>query len=193
MAGVSIWSKESIARLKELWNGTDPQLSTAEIGRRMGMSKNAIVGKVHRLELDARPSPIKRGSAWEAKLNAPSRRLPLAGSTLPSTPSEIAAVAASLLDSEVLPPLPSEPPPKPLPVVKFKPYEPPPPPEPTRFRRSERMCCWPVGQGRPTLFCEAPIGPDVPYRVSYCEVHQGKAYQKIRSRAEACDGDVAAL
>ena len=31
-----------------------------EIGRRMGISKNAVVGKAHRLNLPARPSPIRR-------------------------------------------------------------------------------------------------------------------------------------
>src|SRR4249919_1411034 len=51
------WAEETIVRLRTLW---DEGLSTAEIGRRLGVSKNAIVGKAHRLELDARPSPIRR-------------------------------------------------------------------------------------------------------------------------------------
>lgn len=34
-------------------------ISSAEIGRRMGISKNAVVGKAHRLRLPARQSPIK--------------------------------------------------------------------------------------------------------------------------------------
>ena len=45
---------DTIARLRDLWA---EGLSTAEIGRRLGVSKNAIVGKAHRLELSARPSP----------------------------------------------------------------------------------------------------------------------------------------
>ncbi|MGH7044141.1 MAG: GcrA family cell cycle regulator [Acetobacteraceae bacterium] len=49
------WTEESIQRLRAFWV---EGLSTAEIGRRLGVSKNAVVGKAHRLELTARPSPI---------------------------------------------------------------------------------------------------------------------------------------
>ena len=52
-----VWDEETIRLLRDLWAQGH---STAEIGRRLGVSKNAIVGKAHRLELDARPSPIKR-------------------------------------------------------------------------------------------------------------------------------------
>jgi GcrA cell cycle regulator len=51
------WAEETIVRLRTLW---DEGLSTAEIGRRLGVSKNAVVGKAHRLDLPARPSPIRR-------------------------------------------------------------------------------------------------------------------------------------
>src|ERR1700744_3502936 len=51
---------ETIRLLRELWAQGH---STAEIGRRLNVSKNAIVGKAHRLDLDARPSPIRRESA----------------------------------------------------------------------------------------------------------------------------------
>jgi len=47
------WAEETIVRLRTLW---DEGLSTAEIGRRLGVSKNAVVGKAHRLDLPARPS-----------------------------------------------------------------------------------------------------------------------------------------
>ncbi|MBN8899967.1 MAG: GcrA cell cycle regulator, partial [Rhodospirillales bacterium] len=49
------WSDETIARLRDLWAEGH---STAEIGRRLGVSKNAVVGKAHRLDLPARPSPV---------------------------------------------------------------------------------------------------------------------------------------
>ena len=51
------WSEEVIAQLRALWKEGH---STAEIGRRMGITKNAVVGKAHRLQLDSRPSPIRR-------------------------------------------------------------------------------------------------------------------------------------
>ncbi len=52
------WAEDTIVRLRSLW---DEGLSTAEIGRRLGITKNAVVGKAHRLDLPARPSPIRLG------------------------------------------------------------------------------------------------------------------------------------
>ncbi len=49
------WTDEQIEELKRLWN---EGLSTAEIGRALNVSKNAVVGKSHRLSLKPRPSPI---------------------------------------------------------------------------------------------------------------------------------------
>ena len=49
------WTEEQIEELKRLWN---EGLSTAEIGRSLNVSKNAVVGKSHRLGLKPRPSPI---------------------------------------------------------------------------------------------------------------------------------------
>lgn len=50
------WTEDRVKLLKKLWQSGK---STVEIGRMLGISKNAVVGKVHRLELTARPSPIK--------------------------------------------------------------------------------------------------------------------------------------
>ena len=52
-----MWTPELIDALQQLWT---QGASTAEIGRKLGVSKNAVVGKAHRLKLSARPSPIKR-------------------------------------------------------------------------------------------------------------------------------------
>ncbi|WRH87295.1 GcrA family cell cycle regulator [Nguyenibacter sp. L1] len=54
------WTEETIARLRELWQ---QGLSTAEIGRQLAVTKNAVVGKAHRLGLQSRPSPIRRPAA----------------------------------------------------------------------------------------------------------------------------------
>ena len=51
------WTPEQISELTRLWG---EGLTTSEIGKRLGISKNAVVGKAHRLHLAARPSPIKR-------------------------------------------------------------------------------------------------------------------------------------
>ena len=55
---MSTWTPERIATVTRLWN---EGLTTAEIGRAIGMSKNAVVGKAHRLQLPPRPSPIRQG------------------------------------------------------------------------------------------------------------------------------------
>tara|TARA_B110000438_G_scaffold287383_1_gene319620 strand:+ start:446 stop:811 length:366 start_codon:yes stop_codon:yes gene_type:complete len=52
-----VWTDDRIAKLKKLWS---EGLTTGEIGKRLGVSKNAVVGKAHRLELKSRPSPIRR-------------------------------------------------------------------------------------------------------------------------------------
>ena len=49
------WTTERIATLTKLWGGG---LSTREIGLRLGVTKNAVVGKAHRLGLSKRQSPI---------------------------------------------------------------------------------------------------------------------------------------
>ena len=45
---VETWTPERIAQLIALW---DEGVTTAEIGRRIGVTKNAVIGKVHRLGL----------------------------------------------------------------------------------------------------------------------------------------------
>ena len=56
------WTEQMVEDLKKMW---DEGLTTGEIGKRLGVSKNSIVGKVHRLQLVARPSPIKKKDETE--------------------------------------------------------------------------------------------------------------------------------
>lgn len=56
MSQVFEWTPEITAALIALW---DEGLPTAEIGQRLGITKNAVIGKVHRLGLTKRASPIK--------------------------------------------------------------------------------------------------------------------------------------
>jgi GcrA cell cycle regulator len=51
-----IWNDAITAKLRTLWAEGH---STAEIGRRLGVSKNSIVGRVNRLDLPKRPSPLR--------------------------------------------------------------------------------------------------------------------------------------
>ena len=54
------WNDDNVARLRELW---DQGLPTAQIGKLLGFTKNAVVGKAHRIGLERRPSPIRRSAA----------------------------------------------------------------------------------------------------------------------------------
>ncbi len=56
------WTDESVEKLRQLWA---QGLTANEIAKKLGVTKNAIVGKVHRLCLTARPSPIKSKDAEE--------------------------------------------------------------------------------------------------------------------------------
>ena len=51
------WTDERIERLKDLWTrGMTASQIADELG---GVSRNAVIGKAHRLGLQARPSPVK--------------------------------------------------------------------------------------------------------------------------------------
>lgn len=62
------WTPERIDELTRLW---DEGQSASAIGKQLGISKNAVVGKAHRLKLAARPSPIRKQEAGSA---APQRK-----------------------------------------------------------------------------------------------------------------------
>ncbi len=60
-----VWTEDKIKKLKKMWQSGKP---TAEIAKFLGMSKNSIIGKVHRLNLKVRPSPIKLENVKQKKI-----------------------------------------------------------------------------------------------------------------------------
>jgi GcrA cell cycle regulator len=54
------WPEHRECELCELWAAGH---TSSEIGRRMHITKDAVVGKAHRLKLALRPSPIRRSEA----------------------------------------------------------------------------------------------------------------------------------
>lgn len=52
------WTDERVERLRELWG---QGVSASEIADMLGdVTRNAVIGKAHRLGLSGRPSPIKK-------------------------------------------------------------------------------------------------------------------------------------
>src|SRR4030095_11203012 len=59
------WTDERIDRLKELWS---KGMTASQIADELGnVSRNAVIGKAHRLGLQSRPSPVKPNEPTPAK------------------------------------------------------------------------------------------------------------------------------
>ena len=67
------WNDDNVARLRDLW---DQGLPTAQIGKLLGFTKNAVVGKAHRIGLERRPSPIRRTAVKPDRKKARSPIMP---------------------------------------------------------------------------------------------------------------------
>lgn len=159
------WNEDAITKLRILWAEGH---STAEIGRRMGVSKNAVVGKAHRLTLEARPSPIRRDSDKMPRRRQVKR---VQGSTLP-------ALTATPETPPPAAPVPIRPRPQIVehaaPVLRAVPA--------SRPGARVTPCCWPIGEPgtRAFRFCdEGSVGGK-----PYCEQHSALAYVKVRDRRE---------
>jgi GcrA cell cycle regulator len=154
------WTEEIISKLRGQWA---EGLSTAEISRRLNISKNAVVGKAHRLNLPPRPSPIRRGAESSARQQQP-RRLKEGASTLPPLTAEFANAGPSMM------------------TLVLKPME-------QRPRATLRSipCAWPIGEpGKPSFhFCNAGAEVGKPY----CGDHAAIAYVRVRDRREDANED----
>lgn len=105
------WTEERIERLKKMWHdGATASQIADELG---GVSRNAVIGKAHRLGLEARPSPVKSGEEKDApkkaaaKAAAPKAARP-AKAPPPSTAAHAAEVAPGDAPAGAGPDLPPE-------------------------------------------------------------------------------------
>lgn len=92
------WTNERIDQLKTMWErGMTASQIAEELG---GVSRNAVIGKAHRLGLQARPSPVKAGDS-AAKAAAPRKA--------PADPAPVSAPVAAAPVAPAPRPAPSAP------------------------------------------------------------------------------------
>ena len=95
------WTDERIERLKKMWHdGATASQIADELG---GVSRNAVIGKAHRLGLEQRPSPVKPGEEKEVKKPAPVAAAPKAAAPKVEAPKAAPAQAASPAPSGAAP------------------------------------------------------------------------------------------
>ena len=162
--GNSPWTEEKDAQLIVLWAEGH---STAEIGRRLGFSKNAVVGHAHRMHLPARPSPITGVGVRKAR---PAYRPAV---TLPAL-AVLTLTAIRVSVPKVVPPRPVE-------RRVTAAWQP--PAAAIRVPPLFRTCQWPTnsGEGMRWAFCDDPA---VISGHSYCAAHCAAAYRRVVDRRE---------
>jgi len=146
------WTEDRVGALKKLWlEGQSASQIAKQLGG--GVTRNAVIGKVHRLGLSGRAAPSQPARATFR----PSRPRPAAPPTqAPSAPRRIEAVQARPAAAQVPAPMPD------LPGTA------------TVMTLGAHMCKWPIGDPSSTefSFCGRRASEGV-----YCVEHARVAYQ----------------
>ncbi|MDX2027586.1 MAG: GcrA family cell cycle regulator [Alphaproteobacteria bacterium] len=164
------WTEQKIQMLRDMWgNG----YSASEIAKRLGgMTRNAVIGKAHRLKLSSRPSPIRRDEDGS---------VPSAMPVMKSTRKRV-----------MLRPLP----PVPMPSTTIKPVKDNFRTTETLNKRVEgiavtkagdRHCRWPVGDPRSPdfRFCGCSAYEGLPYCIDHARV----AYQNMGRKQRSSESE----
>jgi GcrA cell cycle regulator len=194
------WTDERIDRLKSMW---EKGLTASQIADELGgVSRNAVIGKAHRLGLKSRPSPVKANETDAKPATAAAKAKPkTAEKTAPraAAPAQTERAPATAAPAAPVAPRPQSDMPK---IVSIGPggfmrqgpgdQQAPIPPAPPRrlvpakpsaeiadktslLDLSDKVCRWPMGHpGEPDFhFCGVAVNPGFPYCVEHC----GRAYQ----------------
>jgi GcrA cell cycle regulator len=159
------WTDERVEQLKKLWQDG---LSASQIaGRIGGVTRNAVIGKVHRLGLAGRATTSRMKSHRPRRLPPPTR------TRVPQKPSRFNPAPISPLrdlyraEAEVWTP--------PVEDVVIPLHE-----RKTLNQLTDTCCRWPIGD--PQLadfhFCARKKVPGLPY----CETHARRAFQPPQAR-----------
>jgi GcrA cell cycle regulator len=196
------WTDERIDRLKTMW---EKGMTASQIAEDLGgVSRNAVIGKAHRLDLQSRPSPVKPNEpsstpapkAAAARVAAPSPPPPpppppaprnFAPVYVPQAPTgPTGAQLRSVGPGGFLRQGPGDqaPPSTPAPPRRLVPAKPAPEMagKTTLLDLNDKICKWPMGHpGEPDFhFCGNTVNPGFPYCVQHC----GQAYQAQMPRRD---------
>ena len=187
------WSDERVEMLKKMWaEGQSASQIAKELG---GVTRNAVIGKVHRLGLSnrngsgggteapakaAKPAPKPAAKAKPAPKPAKAeRKTEAARDAAPAATSS--RVKAIIPAGQPLPPQPSANEIDPEALAKVNEIEKK-AKKLTLMELTERTCKWPVGDPATEdfWFCGLPVQSGKPY----CEAHVGVAFQPMSSRRD---------
>jgi len=155
------WTEDRVGALKKLWlEGQSASQIAKQLGG--GVTRNAVIGKVHRLGLSGRAAPSQPARATFR----PSRPRPVQPTQAPSAPRRIEAVQPRPAAPSVPAPMPD------LPGTA------------TVMTLGAHMCKWPIGDPSSSefSFCGRRASEGV-----YCVEHARVAYQPQVKRGGASD------
>ncbi len=158
------WTEERVAELKKLWAEGH---SASQIAKRLGnVTRNAVIGKVHRLGLSGRATPSR-----------PVKRPPRLARPKPQHVARQAGTASSAPAQSA--PQEAAPPPV-IREVNVEPQRLPNGEMVTVLTVKDTMCKWPVGDPADPAFgfCGHPTHDGAPY----CTEHARLAFQPARKR-----------
>jgi GcrA cell cycle regulator len=158
------WTDERIAQLKAGWEGGKTASQIAEqLGE--GVTRNAVIGKAHRLGLESRPSPVKAGEDTEAAVVTRAATVAPVPPAAAATPAVAAPVAAR-------------------PVAK-KPVRTGKAAKTSLLDLNEKICKWPIGHPGDSdfHFCGKPSQAGFPYCTEHClQAYQAQLPRRDRDR-----------
>ncbi len=160
------WTDDRVEMLTKLWA---EGLSASQIATRMGgVTRNAVIGKVHRLGLSGRGRPTRATRTKTVKQkpsmpHAPRTPMPVVGNTALKTTPEAAPEPEAKVE------------PAPLREVEIPAGE-----RRTILTLNEHTCKWPIGDpgDRNFHFCGRKSETAMPY----CKDHAAVAYQPNHDR-----------
>jgi GcrA cell cycle regulator len=165
------WPPERVEVLKKLWaDGLTASQVAARLGD--GITRNAVIGKVHRLGLSGRQSVNRSSTPRPRRPRQPS----LPGR--PITPDMAATAATAALKPEFRPQARPEPEPQPIRLVDIPRSE-----RVTILMLTDKTCRWPLGDPGTEDFCFCGHVPRA--GIPYCDYHASLAYQPLHDRRRA--------